>query len=75
MPTTHPTAIHHCNPTCHNEVNEFKKSLITWAKNQATGHRTQAAIGNTKKHHDMHTHKSEIFDFMAKYLEGMEIKE
>lgn len=57
------------------EINEFKKSLIVWAQNQATGHRTQAAIGNTKKHHDQHTAKSESFDFVAKYLESLEIRE
>lgn len=56
------------------EVDNFRKSLITWAQNQATGQRTQAAIGHTKKHADKHNHKSESFDFMAKYLEGMEIK-
>lgn len=53
--------------------NELRKSLITWAQNQATGQRTQAAIGHTAKHHDRCTAKAESFDFMVKYLEGVEI--
>lgn len=70
--------IYKCGSTTHSsimEINEFKKSLILWAQNQATGQRTQAAIGNTKKHHDKHTAKAESYDFIVKYLEGMEIME
>ncbi len=58
-----------------NEVDEFRKSLITWAQNQTTGQRTQAAMATHKKVADKHNAKSESFDFMVKYLEGMEIKE
>ena len=55
------------------EVTEFKKSLITWSQNQATGYRTQAAIVKTAKHHNRCTAKAESFDFMARYLQGMDI--
>lgn len=57
------------------ELNEFKKSLITWAQNQATGQRTQAAMASRKWVTDKHTNKAESFDFVAVYLQGMEIKE
>lgn len=57
------------------DCNEFRKSLITWAQNQATGQRTQAAIGHTKRNSDNHIAKAESYDFMVKYLEGMEIRE
>lgn len=77
MPTNTPTAIYKLDPKGCTilEINEFKKSIILWAQNQATGHRTQAAIGHTKHHHDKHTAKAETMDFIAKYLEGMEIIE
>lgn len=57
------------------ELNEFKKELILWSQNQATGYRVQASIGKTKHNHDIMTAKADSFDFMSKYLEGMEIKE
>lgn len=72
---TTPTAIHYANKDYHTELNEFKKSIILWAQNQATGQRTQAAIGHTKKNADNHNAKAESYDFMAKYLEGMQIRE
>lgn len=57
------------------ECNEFRKSLITWVQNQATGKRTQAAIGKTKKHYDEMTAKAESYEFVVKYLQEMEIVE
>lgn len=57
------------------ECNELRKELITWAQNQATGYRVQASIGHTAKHHGLMTVKADSFDFMVKYLEGMEIRE
>lgn len=57
------------------ECNELRKSLIIWAQNQATGQRTQAAIANRKRVTDAHNAKAESYDFIVKYLEGMEIKE
>lgn len=57
------------------EVNEFKKDLITWTQNQATGKRTQAAIAKTKWAMDGFNAKAESYDFMAKYLQGIEIVE
>lgn len=55
------------------EVTEFKKHLLTWAQNQATGQRSQAAMAVHKKVSDKHNAKSESFDFMVKYLQGLEI--
>lgn len=57
------------------EVNEFRKTLILWARNQATGQRTSAAIAHRKGVTDTHNAKAESYDFVAKYLEGMEIVE
>lgn len=57
------------------EVNEFKKSLIVWAQNQSTGYRTDAAISNKKYGKERLSAKADSFDFMVKYLQGMEIKE
>lgn len=57
------------------DVNEFRKHLITWAQNQATGQRTQAAMAERKRTTDHHQAKSESYDFMIKYLQEMEIKE
>lgn len=65
------TTTYHTNSPI--EINEFKKSLIVWAQNQATGQRVQATIGNTKKFADNHNAKAESYDFIVKYLEGMEI--
>lgn len=57
------------------DVNEFRKSLITWCQNQATGKRTQAAMAQRKFVTDAFNAKAESYDFMTKYLEGLEIKE
>lgn len=57
------------------EVNEFRKTLIVWAQNQSTGYRTQATIGKTKRNANHNNAKADSFDFMVKYLQGMEIKE
>lgn len=57
------------------EVNEFKKSLIAWCENQATGQRTQAAIANRKYVTDKHCAKAETYDMIVLYLKGLEIKE
>lgn len=73
MPTITPTAIYHT--TSPSECNELRKHLIIWVQNQATGYRANAAIGHTVKHHDKCTAKAESYDFMVKYLEGMEIVE
>lgn len=55
--------------------NELKKDLIQWAQNQATGKRVDARISKTKIAADISNAKAESYDFMAKYLEGMEIME
>lgn len=68
-----PTAIFHTSAIA--EVNEFRKDLITWVQNQATGQRTSAAIANRKGVADRHNAKAETLDFIVKYLQGMEIKE
>lgn len=57
------------------ECNELRKHLIVWAQNQATGKRVDARISKTKIAADIANAKAETFDFMAKYLEGMEIRE
>lgn len=54
-------------------VTEFKKDLITYYQNQATGQRTQAAIANRKYVADKHLAKAETYDMMVLYLQGMEI--
>ncbi len=63
-----------CEYNAIDNCNELRKHLILWASNQATGYRTKAAIGHTKHHHDRCTAKADSFDFIVKYLEGMEIK-
>lgn len=55
--------------------NELRKHLIVWAQNQSTGYRTNATIGKTKRNADHNNAKADSFDFMVKYLQGMEIKE
>lgn len=72
-----PTAIFHIQVNADAVVmcNELRKHLITWAQNQATGYRVQASVGKTKKNYDCMTAKADGFDFMVKYLQGMEIKE
>jgi len=55
------------------EVNEFKKTLITWAQNQATGYRTQSAIAVRKTVAEHFKNKAESYDFMVKYLQDIEI--
>lgn len=55
-------------------LNEFKKDLMMWCQNQATGQRAQARISHTKRDNDMHQHKSESFDFVALYLQAIEFK-
>lgn len=56
-----------------NILNEFKKDLIVWCQNQATGQRAQARISHTKRDSDKHQHKSESFDFVASYLQAINI--
>jgi len=57
------------------ECNELRKHLIVWAQNQATGQRVSASLANRKYMVEACTAKAESYDFMAKYLEGMEIRD
>lgn len=57
------------------DINELRKTLILWAQNQATGKRVDARISKTKSAADIANAKAETMDYVAKYLEGMEIKE
>lgn len=57
------------------EINEFRKSLITYFQNQATGQRTQAAIANRKYIADKHYAKAETYDMMVIFLQGLQIEE
>ena len=79
MPTNtpKPTAIFQTqvNADAVRACNEFRKHLITWAQNQATGQRVSASLANRKYTVDAFNAKAESYDFMAKYLEGMEIRE
>ena len=74
---TTPTAIFktQVNADAVRACNELRKNLIVWAQNQATGQRTQASLSSRQFVINEHKAKAESYDFVAKYLEGMEIKE
>lgn len=61
------------NKYAQDEVEEFIKSMVVWAQNQATGQRIQGAISNLKRTRAAHHAKAETYDMMVKYLQGLEI--
>lgn len=68
-----PTAIYRTRMP--REINEFKKDLILWAQNQASGYRTEAALANRQFVINEERAKAESYENMVKYLEGMGIRE
>lgn len=55
-------------------LNEFKKDLITWCQNQATGKRMLSRMAHTKREADKNENKADSYDFVALYLQAIEFK-
>ena len=55
-------------------LREFTKHLIVQFQNQATGCRTTAHTGNTKKHADKYLHKAESYEYVVLMLQAIKFE-